>query len=140
MLRDITRECFAKPGTEEAAQVARRIFPSLQPGPHLAVRLTDWLLHPVDPLLDDLGDGLAALCLVGLLVPEGFGESLGTQTLEAVDPAAGVLDGESFGIVDAEPTGALLAGLSLSELEGEGRHARLGDADIETRAFAVVEL
>ena len=29
---------------------------------------------------------------------------------QGVDPAAGVLDGEGFGVVDAKPAGALLAG------------------------------
>src|SRR5204863_359968 len=93
-----------------------------------------------DPLLDDFGDCLAAPRFCGLLVAEGFGEGVAAHGLEAVDLAAGVLDGEGLGIVDAEPAGALLAGLPVGELVGEGRDARRGDADVETRALPVVEL
>jgi hypothetical protein len=46
----------------------RRGVPAFQPGPHLAVRLADRGLHPLDPLIDDLRDGLASLALPGLAV------------------------------------------------------------------------
>src|SRR5437667_6117814 len=108
--------------------MARGVLPTLQPGPHLAVRLANRRLHPRDPLLDDLIDGLAALRLLRLLVAEGLRQGLAAHALEAVDPAAGGLDGEGFGIVDAEPSGTLLAGGPIGELEGEGRHTGRGDA------------
>jgi len=120
--------------------VACRVLPALQPGPHLAVRLLDQRLHPRDALVDDLGYGLAALHFGGLLVAERLGERLAAPGSEAVDLAAGVLDREGLGIVDAEPAGALLAGLPVGELEGEGRNAHRGDADVQARAFAVVVL
>ena len=41
------------------------------------------------------------------------------SALEAVDPTAGGLDGEGLGVVDAKPTGALLSGLRVGELEGK---------------------
>jgi hypothetical protein len=139
MLRDVSCECFAKSRTEKPAQVARHILPSLQPGPHLAVRLLDQCLHPLDPLLNDLGDRLATLRFRGLLVAEGLGECVATLGPEAVNRAARVLDGEGLGIVDAEPAGALLSGLPVGELEREGRRARRGDADVKTRALPVVD-
>ena len=60
--------------------------------------------------------------------------------LEAVDLAAGVLDGEGLRVVGTEPAGALLTGLPVGKLEREGRHPGRGDADVQSRAFAVVEL
>ena len=132
-------ELLAEPGADEAPQMARDVLPAFEPGPHLAVRLLDRRLHPVDPLLDDLVNGLAPLRLLRFPVAEGFGERRRACAPQAVDPAAGVLDGEGLGVVDAKPAGALLAGLRIGELEGEGRHASRGDADVEAGAFAVVD-
>ena len=73
--------------------------------------LLDRRLHPLDPLLDDLIDGLAFLCLPHFPVAEGLGERRGAGAPQAVDLAAGILDGKGLGIVDAKPAGALLAGL-----------------------------
>ena len=52
-------ELLAEPGADEAAEVAGDVLPAFEPGPHLAVGLPDRRLHPLDPLLDDLVDGLA---------------------------------------------------------------------------------
>ena len=132
-------DLLAEPGADEAPQVAGDVLPAFDPGPHFAVRLLDRRLHPVDPLLDDLVDGLAFLGLLHFPVAEGLGERRSARAPQAVDPAAGVLDGEGLGVVDAKPAGALLAGLRIGELEGEGRHASRGDADVEAGAFAVVD-
>src|SRR3954447_9131054 len=119
--------------------MASGVLPRLQSGSHLAVRLLDRRLHPFNSLIDDLRDGLAAFRLRGFLIAEGLGERA-AHTLQAVDLAAGVLDGEGLGIVDAEPAGALLSGLPIGELEGKGRDTRSGDADVQARAFPVIEL
>jgi hypothetical protein len=89
------------------------------------VGLLDRHLHPLNPFLDDLIDGLSALGLLHLAVAEGFGE------LQAVDPAAGVLGGEVAGDVDTKPAAALLAGGRVDELEREGRNASRSDADLK---------
>ena len=82
---------------------------------------------------------LPRLAFSHFAVAEGLGERRSACAPQAVDPAAGVLDGEGLGVVDAKPAGALLAGLRIGELEGEGRHASRGDADVEAGAFAVVD-
>ena len=111
VLGDFARDLLAEPGAEEAPQMAGDVLPAFDPGPHFAVRLADRRLHPLDPLLDDLVDGLASLGLLHFPVAEGFGERRSACAPQAVDPAAGVLDGEGLGVVDAQPAGALLAGL-----------------------------
>lgn len=88
--------------------MACRVLPVLQSGPHLAVGLLDRRLHPRHSLVDDLGDGLATLGFCDFPVTEGLDEGAATHGLEAVNLAAGVLDGEGFGIIDAEPASALL--------------------------------
>jgi hypothetical protein len=139
VLGDLGYELLAEPGTDEAPQVARDVLPAFDPGPHLAVWLLDRGLHPLDPLLDYLVNGLALLVLLHLLLTQGFGDGLAAPGFQRVDLAAGILDRERFRVVDAKPAGTLLAGLLVGELDGEGCHASRGDADIEARAFAVVE-
>ncbi|KWV49897.1 hypothetical protein AS156_15350 [Bradyrhizobium macuxiense] len=70
-------------------------------------------------LLDDLVDGLAPFGLRRLLLAEGLGQRLAANGLEAVDLAAGIFDGEGLGVIGTEPSGALLAGLPIDELEGK---------------------
>ena len=139
VLGDFAGDLLAEPGAEEAPQMAGDVLPAFDPGPHFAVRLLDRRLHPLDPLLDDVIDGLAPLGLLHLAVAEGLGERRSARAPQAVDLAAGVLDGEGLGVVDAKPAGALLAGRRIGELEREGRHASRGDADVEAGAFAVVD-
>jgi hypothetical protein len=127
-------------GAEEAPQMAGDVLPAFDPGPHFPVRLANRRLHPLDPLLDDLVNGLAPLRLLGLVLAESLGQRVAAHALEAIDLAAGILDREGLGVIDAKPAGALLAGRRVGELEGEGRHASRGDADVEAGAFAVVEL
>ena len=140
VLGDHAGDLFAEPGTEKAPQMAGDVLPAFDSGPHFAVRLADRRPHPLDPLLDDFVDGLAPSCLLRLVLAEGFGARRSACALQAVDPAAGVLDSEGLGVVDAKPAGSLLAGLRVGELEREGRHASRGDADVEAGAFAVVNL
>ena len=59
---------------------------------------------------------------------------------KAVDPAAGMLDSEGLGVVDASQPVRCLPVCQVSELEREGRHASRGDADVQAGAFAVVDL
>src|SRR6516225_11188476 len=110
VLGDLAWELLAEPGTDEAPQVAGDVLPAFDPGPHLAVRLANPGLHPRDALLDDLVDGPAMLRLLRLLLAEGLGQRRATLAFEAVNLAAGILDGEGLGVVDAQPSGALLAG------------------------------
>jgi len=58
---------------------------------------------------------------------------------QSIDLGAGMLDGEGFGIVDAQPCRGLLAGGPVGELEVQSRDACRDDADIEAGAFAVIE-
>jgi hypothetical protein len=113
--------------------------PALDPWPQLAVCLAHRGLHPLDPLRDDLIDDLALLGLLHFPVTECFGKRHSAPAPQPVDLAAGSLDGEGLGVVDAQPAGALLAGRRVGELEGEGRHASGGDADVEAGALAVVD-
>src|ERR1700720_4123026 len=119
--------------------MAGNVAPRFDPGPHLAIRLADQRIHPLDPLLDDLVDGLAPLRLLGLVLAESLGQRAAAHALETIDLAAGILDREGLGVIDAKPAGALLAGRRIGELEGKGRHASRGDADIDAGAFAVVD-
>ena len=122
MLGDLHGQLLAEAWADEAVEVARGVLPAFEPGAHLAIGLLDQRLHPRDALVDDLGDGLAALRLRSFLVAEGLGKRLATPGPEAVDLATGVLDREGLSIVDAKPAGALLAGLPVGELEREGCH------------------
>jgi len=139
VLGDFAGDLLAEPWAEEAPQVAGDVLPGFDPGPHFPVGLADRRLHPVDPLLDDFVDGLAPLRLLGLVLAESLGQRVAAHALEAVDLAAGILDGEGLGVIDAKPAGALLAGRRVGELEGEGRRASRGDADVKAGAFAVVD-
>src|SRR6516162_8093136 len=119
--------------------MAGDVLPCFDPGPHLAVWLLDRRLHPLNPLLNDVVDGLVPLGLRSLVLAEGLGQRVAAHGFEAVDLAAGILDREAFRVIDAEPAGALLAGLGVGELEGEGCDASRGNADVEARTFAVVD-
>src|SRR6516225_3895516 len=110
VLGDLGCELFAQRRADEAPQVAGDVLPAFDPGPHLAVRFANRSLHPGDALLDNFVDGLAMLRLLRLLLAEGLGQRRAALALEAVDLAAGILDGEGLGVVDAQPSGALLAG------------------------------
>ena len=74
VLGDVAREFFAEPGADGASQMAGDILPCFDPGPHFPVRLPNRRLHPLDPFLDDLIDGLAFLRLLHFPVAEGFGK------------------------------------------------------------------
>ena len=139
VLGDFARDLLAEPGAEETPQMAGDALPAFEPGAHFPVRLLDRRLHPRDPLSDDLVDGLAPLRLLRFPVAEGFGERRSARAPQAVDLVAGIFDGEGLGVVDAQPAGALLAGLQIGELEGEGRHASGDNTDVQARAFAVVD-
>src|ERR1700722_5006186 len=118
--------------------MACNVLPALDPGAHFAVSLQYPGFHPLNPLLDDLAHGLALFHLLHLVLAQRLRDGRAALGLEAVDLAAGNLDREGLGVIDAEPRGALLAGFGAGELVIEGRHPGSGDADVETLAFAVV--
>jgi hypothetical protein len=140
VLGDLGGELPAKPWADEAPQMARNVAPRFYPRPHFFVWLANRRFHPRDPLRDDLIDGLAALGLLQLAVAEGLGERRRTHASQTVDLAAGVLDGEGLGIVDAEPAGALFAGRRIGELEREAGDAGDRQAGKKAGAFAVINL
>jgi len=74
------------------------------------------------------------------VLAQRFGNGGAASGLEAIGLATGILDREGLRIIDAEPAGALLAGLRIGELEREGRDTGGGDADIEAGTFAIINL
>ncbi|WP_245310978.1 hypothetical protein [Bradyrhizobium valentinum] len=81
VLGDVARDLLAKPGADEAPKVAGYVVPSFDPGPHFPVRLADRRLHPLDPLLDDLVNGLASFGLLRLALAEGLGQRVAAMPL-----------------------------------------------------------
>jgi hypothetical protein len=129
-------------GAEEAPQMAGDVLPAFDPGPHFPVRLANRRLHPLDPLLDDLVDGLASFRLLRLLLPQTVCNVIAVTDpgFQRIDLGAGLLDREGLGVIDAQPFGALLAGGPVGELEEKGRYPSRDNADVEAGAFAVIEL
>jgi hypothetical protein len=140
VLGDFAGYLLAQPGPDEVAQMARNILPAFNPGAHPAVRFTNLGFHPIDSLLDDLVDRLAARGGLYLGLAQLLDQFRRGHPLQAVDLATSVLDREGLRVVDAQHGRALFAGGSIGELEIEGRHACGNDADIEAGAFAVVDL
>src|SRR5258708_360918 len=142
VLGDFAGDLLAELWADEAPQVAPNIVPAFDPGPHFPVRLADRRLHPLDPLLDDLVDGLALFRLARLLLPQTICNVLpvADPSFEGIDLGAGLLDREGFGVIDAQPFGPLLTSGPVGELEEEGRDPGRDDADVEARTFSVVEL
>jgi hypothetical protein len=60
---DVAGEHLAEARLDEAPEMAGDVLPALDARTLLAVLLHLKLLHPLDPLIDDLGDGLAVLAL-----------------------------------------------------------------------------
>src|SRR6516225_9358558 len=140
LARDFARVHAAELRLNEAPQMAGDVFPALDPGPHLAVLLPFRRAHPVYAFLDHLCDRDAVLGLLLLLLAQLPDQRRRVHSLRRVDLAAGIFDPEGLGVVDAEPSGALLAGRRVGELEREGCDAGRGNADVEARTFAVVDL
>ena len=104
--------------------------------PATALVLTRWVLRvPAGAWLLQTAAGSA----LGRMIIR-LGKRHGALAPQAIDPAAGILDGETLRVVDAEPVGALLAGRPIGELKGKRGNPSGRYADIEARAFAVVDL
>src|SRR6266702_535993 len=102
--------------------MARNIFPTFDPGPHFPIWLANRRFHPIDPLLDDLVDGLALFRPLRLLLPQTLCNVLAIADpgFQGIDPGAGLLDREGLAVIDAQPFGPWLAGGPVGELEEKG--------------------